>query len=55
MNYYEVLEVAKTANIEEIKTAYRQKALKFHPDRNPGDKEAETKFKQCAEGVRSTL
>ena len=49
MNYYEVLEVAKTANIEEIKTAYRQKALKFHPDRNPGDKEAETKFKQCAE------
>jgi molecular chaperone DnaJ len=48
-DYYEVLEVSKNATAEEIKKSYRQKALKFHPDKNPGDKEAEEKFKEAAE------
>src|SRR5215204_3855417 len=48
-DYYEVLGVAKTASGEEIKRSYRRLAMKFHPDRNPGDTEAEQKFKECAE------
>jgi molecular chaperone DnaJ len=49
MNYYETLGVPKDASKEDIKKAYRQLALKFHPDKNPGDKEAETKFKKVSE------
>ena len=48
-DYYEILEVAKTANETEIKSSYRRLAMKFHPDRNPGDELAEGKFKECAE------
>ncbi|MEP6683241.1 MAG: molecular chaperone DnaJ [Parafilimonas sp.] len=48
-DYYEILGVSKSASADEIKKAYRKVAMQFHPDRNPGDKEAEEKFKEAAE------
>ena len=48
-DYYEVLGLAKGASADEIKKSYRKLAMQFHPDRNPGDKGAEAKFKEAAE------
>ena len=51
-DYYEVLGVAKNASDAELKRAYRKLAKKYHPDVNPGEKEAEAKFKEATEAYR---
>jgi molecular chaperone DnaJ len=51
-DYYEVLGVSKDANEQELKSAYRKQALKYHPDRNPGDHAAEEKFKEASEAYQ---
>lgn len=48
-DYYEILEISKNASADEIKKAYRKKAIQFHPDKNPGDAEAEKRFKEISE------
>src|SRR5206468_1064222 len=48
-DYYEVLGISRGADAEEIKKTYRKLAIKFHPDKNPGSKEAEEKFKELGE------
>ncbi len=48
-DYYDILEVSRNATPEEIKKAYRKKALQYHPDKNPGDAQAEKSFKEVSE------
>jgi len=52
-DYYKILEVSRAANSDEIKKAYRKLAKKYHPDSNPGDKAAETKFKKISEAYET--
>src|SRR5258705_1283517 len=52
-DYYEVLGVPRNAELEEIKKSYRKLAVKFHPDKNPGDKTAEEKFKEVGEAYEA--
>ena len=54
-DYYEVLGVIKSASVDEIKKSYRKLALKYHPDRNKGDKGAEAKFKEASEAYHCLL
>ena len=51
-SYYEILEVARESALEEIRAAYRQLALRYHPDKNPGDREAEDRFKQISQAYQ---
>ena len=51
-DYYEVLGVSRDASDQELKSAYRKQALKYHPDRNPGDHAAEEKFKEASEAYQ---
>ena len=48
-DYYEILGLSKSASDSEIKSSYRKLAMRYHPDRNPGDKKAEEKFKEISE------
>ena len=48
-DYYDILGLSKSASDSEIKSSYRKSAMKYHPDRNPGDKKAEERFKEISE------
>ena len=52
MDYYEVLQVERTASDTELKAAYRRLAMQYHPDRNPNNPDAEEKFKACSEAYQ---
>ena len=54
-DYYEVLGVERSASEDDIKKAYRKLAIKYHPDKNPGDKEAEEKFKEINNSYKILL